>query len=152
MPVIIPDNIRKSVIQEWLAGKNRPEIHSIYDISEGSVSNIVEEWRNDLGAYTADSLRELAVALRKIKLTPERCAIGFRVSRLMQKIGVWEEDFDYFNDKGWIVTDNFRQWLTEDGLHSSVVSNPDLTYEYLVEYFLFSKLKYKCEVYNHIRN
>ena len=96
MPAIIPNNIRKNVIQEWLTGKPRAEIHTIYDISEGSIANIVEEWRNDLGVYTADSLRELAVALQKIKITPERCAIGFRVSRLMQKIGVSEEDFDYF--------------------------------------------------------
>ncbi|MDX1371728.1 MAG: hypothetical protein R3321_04625 [Nitrososphaeraceae archaeon] len=95
MPVIIPNNTRNNVIQEWLAGKNRIEIHNIYDISEGSGTNIVEQWRNDLDSYTADSLRELAVALRKIKPT-QRCAIGFRVSRLMQKIGVWEEDFDYF--------------------------------------------------------
>lgn len=96
MPAIIPNNIRINIIQEWLTGKPRNEIHNIYDISEGSIANIVREWRNDLGAYTADSLRELAVALRKIKLTPERCAIGFRVSRLMQKIGLSEEDFDYF--------------------------------------------------------
>lgn len=43
-------------------------------------------------------------------------------------------DYEYFKGKGWIVTSNFREWLTEDGLHSSVVSNPDLTYEYLVEF------------------
>jgi anaerobic magnesium-protoporphyrin IX monomethyl ester cyclase len=43
-------------------------------------------------------------------------------------------DYDYFKDKGWIVTADFRQWLTADGLHSSVVSNPDLKYEYLVTF------------------
>ncbi len=43
-------------------------------------------------------------------------------------------DYEWFGQKGWIITNNFRQWLTEDGLHSSVVSNPDLTYEYLVEF------------------
>jgi radical SAM superfamily enzyme YgiQ (UPF0313 family) len=43
-------------------------------------------------------------------------------------------DYGYFNEKGWITTSNFRQWLTADGLHSSVVSNPELPHEYLVEY------------------
>lgn len=42
------------------------------------------------------------------------------------------KDYQYFNEKGWIVTQDFRKWLTEDGLHSSVVSNPELTYEELV--------------------
>jgi radical SAM superfamily enzyme YgiQ (UPF0313 family) len=41
-------------------------------------------------------------------------------------------DYDFFSRKGWIVSDNFRDWLTDEGLHSSVVSNPDLTYEQLV--------------------
>jgi anaerobic magnesium-protoporphyrin IX monomethyl ester cyclase len=43
-------------------------------------------------------------------------------------------DYDYFKGKGWIVTSDFRKWLTDDGLHSSVVSNPDLTYEELVRF------------------
>jgi radical SAM superfamily enzyme YgiQ (UPF0313 family) len=43
-------------------------------------------------------------------------------------------DYIWFEEKGWIVTRDFRKWLTEDGLHSSVVSNPDLTYEYLVAF------------------
>jgi radical SAM superfamily enzyme YgiQ (UPF0313 family) len=43
-------------------------------------------------------------------------------------------DYDYFRSKGWVVTENYREWLTEEGLHSSVVSNPDLKYEHLVEF------------------
>lgn len=43
-------------------------------------------------------------------------------------------DYQYFQEKGWIVTNDFRKWLTADGLHSSVVSNPDLTYEKLVRF------------------
>lgn len=43
-------------------------------------------------------------------------------------------DYQYFKDKGWVVTEDFRKWVTEDGLHSSVVSNPDLSYETLVAF------------------
>ena len=63
-------------------------------------------------------------------------------------------DFEYFTEKGWIVSNDFRQWLTEEGLHSSVVSNPDLRYEELVAFcdrarrsfylrptYMFAKLK-----------
>lgn len=43
-------------------------------------------------------------------------------------------DYKYFKEKGWLVTNDFRKWLTDDGLHSSVVSNPDLKYEELVAF------------------
>jgi radical SAM superfamily enzyme YgiQ (UPF0313 family) len=43
-------------------------------------------------------------------------------------------DYAYFKEKGWIVTEDFRQWLTADGLHSSVVSNPEVSYETLVDF------------------
>ena len=44
------------------------------------------------------------------------------------------EAYDYFKNKGWITTQDYRKWITEDGLHSSVVSNPNLTYEELVAF------------------
>jgi len=44
------------------------------------------------------------------------------------------EDYRWFDERGWITTRDFRQWLTRDGLHSSVMSNPDLTYECLVAF------------------
>lgn len=44
------------------------------------------------------------------------------------------EAFEYFDSKGWITTKDYRKWITDDGLHSSVVSNPDLTYEELVAF------------------
>ena len=43
-------------------------------------------------------------------------------------------DYEHFSEQGWIVSRDFRKWLTEDGLHSSVVSNPDLKYEELVAF------------------
>jgi anaerobic magnesium-protoporphyrin IX monomethyl ester cyclase len=43
-------------------------------------------------------------------------------------------DYSYFKDKGWIVSQNFRDWITPEGLHSSTVSNPDLPYERLVRF------------------
>ncbi|HLV31041.1 MAG TPA: radical SAM protein [Chitinispirillaceae bacterium] len=43
-------------------------------------------------------------------------------------------DYKYYKEKGWIVTQNFRKWITDKGLHSSVVSNPDLSYEELVAF------------------
>lgn len=44
------------------------------------------------------------------------------------------EAYDYFNSKGWITTRNYREWIDDQGLHTSVVSNPDLSYEQLVAF------------------
>ena len=43
-------------------------------------------------------------------------------------------DFAYFSGKGWITTTDFRKWLTDEGLHSSAVSRPDLSNETLVTF------------------
>ncbi|MBN1760009.1 MAG: radical SAM protein [Chitinispirillaceae bacterium] len=43
-------------------------------------------------------------------------------------------DYQYYEEKGWIVSDNFRDWITPEGLHSSTMSNPDLPYDELVSF------------------
>ncbi|KMQ50212.1 Fe-S oxidoreductase [Chitinispirillum alkaliphilum] len=43
-------------------------------------------------------------------------------------------DYEYYDEKGWLISKDFRKWLTDDGLHSSVLSNPDLTYDELVRF------------------
>ncbi|MFB5599034.1 MAG: hypothetical protein ACE5SW_02255 [Nitrososphaeraceae archaeon] len=96
MPAILPENIRKSVSHEWLAGLSRGHISSRNQISAGAVSNIIEEWRINLFNYDIDSLRDLTLSLKHLKLTPERCAIGLRTAMMMQKIGVTEKSFNHF--------------------------------------------------------
>jgi hypothetical protein len=96
MPATIPTNIRSAVIRDWLKGDSRNDIASRHHISTGAVSNIVTEWRNDLGSYDADSLRGLALALKNLKLPPDQCALGFRTARMMLKSGVHEDDFNHF--------------------------------------------------------
>ncbi len=44
------------------------------------------------------------------------------------------EAYNYFKEQGWVVSEDYRQWIDEDGLHSSTVSNPDLPYDELVEF------------------
>jgi hypothetical protein len=48
-------------------------------LSGGGVTNIINEWKQGLGSSVADELRELAVALKKIGITPAQCALGSRV-------------------------------------------------------------------------
>jgi hypothetical protein len=62
----------------------------------GAVTNTVNEWRLVLGFSAADALRELAVTLKKIGITPAQCALGFRIAMTMNRLGVREDKFESF--------------------------------------------------------
>lgn len=51
-------------------------------------------------------------------------------------------DFEYYKSKGWISTMDFRKWIKPDGMHSSVVCNPSLTHEELVEFCYKARLTF----------
>lgn len=44
------------------------------------------------------------------------------------------EAYAHFEEQGAIVSHNFRDWLDAEGLHSSVVSHPSLSYDELVSF------------------
>jgi hypothetical protein len=44
------------------------------------------------------------------------------------------EAYKWAKDSGYLSTIDFRQWLTEDGLHNCVVDRPALTAKELVEF------------------
>jgi hypothetical protein len=81
MPTRISDVLKSAVIQQWLEGIARDTIAANNDLSGGGVTNIINEWKQGLGSSVADDLRELAVALKKIGITPAQCALGSRVKR-----------------------------------------------------------------------
>src|SRR6188472_204575 len=96
MPAKLPDDIKSIVIQQWLQGITRNEIAAKNGLSSGAVTNIVNEWRRDLGFALADELRKLAVTMKKVGITAAQCALGFRAAMIMNKIGVKEDDIEYF--------------------------------------------------------
>ena len=75
---------------------SRDKIAGDNGLSAGAVTNMVNEWRQALGFSAADGLRELAVTLKKIGITPAQCALGFRAAMTMNRLGVKEEDFESF--------------------------------------------------------
>ena len=89
MPAKLPDNFKSLVIQGWLNGTQRDKIARDNGLSAGAVTNIVDEWRLALGFSPGKpELRELAVTLKKIGITPAQCAGGFRVAMMMNRLGV----------------------------------------------------------------
>jgi predicted nucleic acid-binding Zn-ribbon protein len=96
LPVKLPENIKSSVIQQWLQGKTRDSIAMDTGLSAGAVTNIINEWRQGLGYPLADELRELATTFKKIGITASQCALGFRLATIMIKLGVDEKEFESF--------------------------------------------------------
>lgn len=92
----ISQDIRAGIIYYWLKGSSRDEIASKFIVSSGAVSKIVNEWRNSIGSYNADDLRELSLSIKKAQISPIECAIGFRIAKLMQRFGIKEDEFERF--------------------------------------------------------
>jgi hypothetical protein len=96
LPAKLPENVKSSVIQQWLQGKSRDSIAIDTGLSAGAVTNIINEWRRSLGYPLADELRELATTFKKNGITASQCAVGFRLATIMIKLGVDEEEFESF--------------------------------------------------------
>jgi len=96
MPLRIPGDVRFAVIRDWLNGKPRDTIARDNLLSPGSVSNIINDWRNELTHPVADALRELGIMLRKSRITASQCALGFRLASIMKDLGVDEDAFRLF--------------------------------------------------------
>src|SRR5688572_3521650 len=118
MPARLSDNIKSLVIQQWLKGEPRDKIASDNGLSAGAVINIVNEWRQ--GFYLADQLRDLAVALKKVGITPAQCIIGFRVTTIMNRLGVKEDSFESFMSEVYqrcknleLTPENIASYLTD---------------------------------------
>jgi hypothetical protein len=79
-----------------LEGKLRNDIAAENGLSDGAVTNIVNEWKHNLGFSLANDLRELAVTMKRVGVTAPQCAVGFRVAMIMLNMGVKEDDFESY--------------------------------------------------------
>ena len=96
MPIRHPDSIKSAVIQQWLEGKPRDLIAADTGLSTGAATNIIDEWRQNLGIPLAKDLREFAITLKKIGISANQCALGFRTAMILIKCGVGDNEFFSF--------------------------------------------------------
>src|SRR5918996_1549945 len=92
MPIGISHDTRNQVIREWLAGESRDKIASDTELAAGSITNIVRDWRHELGYPTADALRQLAIDLKRLGISATDCAIGFRTVNTIKRLGLVQVD------------------------------------------------------------
>jgi hypothetical protein len=137
LPVNIPSDIRLGVIHEWLRGSSRDKIAAKYLVSTGAVTNIINEWRNNIGAYIAEDLRELSLSLKKANITPIQCSTGFRVAKIMERLGINEEQFESF------MSDIYDRC-------QKLQLGPDQIETYLMETINISKIVFPSQIPNYI--
>ena len=88
--------LKEGIIKDWLRGKNRDTIAHENGLSTGTVSNIVKEWKEEIGSLSPDQLREFAVTLRNVGISPLQCGQGFRILNILCDLGFSEDNIEMF--------------------------------------------------------
>jgi DNA repair exonuclease SbcCD ATPase subunit len=94
MPLALDESVKEQVRKLWFSGETRKNIAAECQIGAGSVTNIMNEWMMGLGGSDYESMRELAVQLRKEGLTPPGLASIYRRHKYIKKLGASEEQIE----------------------------------------------------------
>src|SRR5438552_12417894 len=96
MPAAIDTQIKKQVVNQWLAGNSRDRIAADNNIGAGTVSNIISEWKKGINDSDYDSVRELAVYSKKEGFGLSHIASSTRLSNYIQKFGANQDQIESF--------------------------------------------------------
>src|SRR5690242_6565786 len=93
MTQAVPKGLRDNVIREYLKGKGRNKIAMSVGLGEGTVTNIIQEWRQHVGEYESDKIRELALELREAGITADDCVQRTRMTNKIRELNIDEDKF-----------------------------------------------------------
>src|SRR5919199_2961883 len=96
MPAPIDEIVKRKVVQQWLAGEPREKIVADNDIGAGTISIIVDEYKNGLDNFDLDSFRELTLEAKKRGMTPSALASFFRLYNFFRGSGAKESEIESF--------------------------------------------------------
>jgi DNA-binding ferritin-like protein len=96
MPAAIDTQVKKQVINQWLSGESRDRIAVDNDIGAGTVSNIINDWKKGVEDSEYNSLRELAVSLKKQGIGLNDLARSVRLNNYIKNIGTTEDQIESF--------------------------------------------------------
>jgi hypothetical protein len=91
----IKDETTKSlVIQKYLEGKSMDKIVDEIRFSKGTVYSIIRDWKNSIGSYDIQEIRNFITSCTKSKITIEQCIQGFRMVNILKDFGIDKNSFD----------------------------------------------------------
>jgi hypothetical protein len=88
----VPTHIKEEVIRKWPSGEQRDKIASDISMGAGTVTNIISEWKEEIGIPTADTLRILATEFKRLNINASQCAKGFKLLNIINNLGAQEEE------------------------------------------------------------
>src|SRR5436190_17998939 len=91
---LLDESIRDRVRRLWFSGETRKNIAANCGIGAGSVTNIIDQLRRGLEGLDYESMRELAVQLKKEGLTFAEFASIYRLHNYIKKLGANEEQIE----------------------------------------------------------
>jgi hypothetical protein len=94
--LIIDEQIRRKVIQQWFSGFPRDTIAAENNIGAGTVSSIVAKYKIELEELEFDHLRQLSIEIRKQGLNWSDLASHFRLYNYFIKSGAAEDEIETF--------------------------------------------------------
>jgi hypothetical protein len=92
----ITNDMKDEVIRLYLQGLSRNDIARTCGVGEGTVSNIIDEWKRSLDIPDVQSLRDLAVNLKRGGIDATQCAQGLRILNTIKKLGVNQNQVESF--------------------------------------------------------
>src|SRR5947209_4601379 len=96
MPAAINTQVKKQVIKQYLSGDSRDRIAADNGIGAGTVSNIINEWKQGVEDSDYNSLRELAIYSRKQGIGLGDIASSIRLNNYIQKLGANQDQIESF--------------------------------------------------------
>ena len=92
----LPPQIKGEAVRKWLSGEQRDKIASDISIGAGTVTNIISEWKEEVGIPTANTLRDLATELKRLNINASQCANGCRLLNIINTLGSQEDNIESF--------------------------------------------------------
>jgi DNA repair exonuclease SbcCD ATPase subunit len=96
MPAAIDNSVKTNAIKQWLDGDTRDKIASDNQIGAGTVSGIINEWKQGINAMDYESVRELSVWCKKQGINLSSLASSLRTNNYVQKLGANQEQIEIF--------------------------------------------------------
>jgi hypothetical protein len=90
----VPQAIKDAVLREWLQGTSRYEISISNDISTGSVSKIIDQYRDEIPDL--DMMRQIALMVKKKELDLKDIASAVRLKKMLDKFNLPQEKVEEF--------------------------------------------------------
>jgi hypothetical protein len=96
MPAPLDEQIRRKVIQQWFNGLPRDKIAEDNNIGAGTVSSIISNYKVGLETLDFDSIRQLALEIRKQQLNWSDLGSHYRLYNYFIKSGTAENKIESF--------------------------------------------------------